>query len=340
MTTLLAPAYTLTLGSQQWSEQLLGLELDLAAGPGVDALALRLPAGAPMSAGLGDPVELVLASGEKEETAFTGVVEAIGRRADEIAVRALDAAGVMARLRPAVTYEKVTAGTVIQSLASEAGADVGEVAEGVELAFYVADPGRTAFEHAVRVAAWSGALVTVSAEGRLEARVIDAAQPEVALRWGRELTGFSRRERSNPVEGFVFAGEAGAGSTDSPEALRPAADFFAGSRPDGPSLAQRFAFAPALRTPAGAATAGAARGRATKAQADRGWFEAFLQPDLRPGTVVEIQDAPEGLVAGPVWLTRVRHRLGPRGAVTRAWFAKGGDSFDPLALLGALASLF
>ncbi|MFN7963274.1 MAG: hypothetical protein U0002_18580 [Thermoanaerobaculia bacterium] len=340
MNALLAPAYTLTLGSQEWREQLLGLELELAAGPGVDLLTLRLPAQAPLSAALGDPVQLVLASGEKEATVFTGTVEAIGRRADEIAVRALDAAGVMARLRPAATYEKVTAGTVIRNLAGEAGAEVGEVAEGVELAFYVADPSRTALEHAARVAGWSGALLGVSAEGRLEARVIDASQAEVALRWGRELLGFARRERTAPVESFVVAGEAGAGSTESPEALRPVADFFGGSRPDGPSLAHRFEFQPALRTTQAAATAGAARSRDFRAKADRGWFEAYLQPELRPGTVVEIQDAPEGLLAGPVWLSRVRHRFGPRGALTRAWFARGGDRFDPLALLGALASLF
>src|SRR5207244_5585103 len=125
------------------------------------------------------------------------------------------------------------AGTVIRALAGDAGVDVGDVDDGVPLAFYVADPARTALDHAARLAGWSAALVRVDADGRLVATAVGATQPDVALRYGREVLGLAQTDRAADVDAFTVAGEAGAGSTGAPEALRPVADFFAGNRPGG-----------------------------------------------------------------------------------------------------------
>ena len=77
MTSLLQPGYTLTLGSQRWTGQLIGLELTLAAAPSLDGLTATFPAAAPLTAAPDDPAELTLASGEKEKTVFTGTIAAI-----------------------------------------------------------------------------------------------------------------------------------------------------------------------------------------------------------------------------------------------------------------------
>jgi hypothetical protein len=139
------------------------------------------------------------------------------------------------------------------------------------------------------------------------------------------------------VEAFIVAGEAGAGDASAPEVLRPSTDFFAGNRPDGPGPGKRWSFAPALRTITAAGTAGAALMRQYGSGREIGRFQAFLQPQVRCGTVLEIQDLPEGLPGGPVWVTRVMHRLGQESAATTVHFRRGGDSFDPGALLGSLA---
>src|SRR5207249_2304989 len=132
--------------------------------------------------------------------------------------------------------------------------------------------------------------------------------------------------------------ESGAGSTSAAEAFRPTTDFFGGNRPDGPSATSRWLAEPALRTASGAGTAGAALKRAYDSSRETGRMDAFLQPDLRPGTIVQIQDLPDGLPAGPLWLYRVQHWIGTdgAGAGTRAYFHKGGDAFDPASLLGSL----
>ena len=73
MASLLQPSYTLNLGSQQWTKQVLRLALKLGTAPLVDILEVRLPAAAAFTASIGDPVELTLHNGEKDTVVFTGI---------------------------------------------------------------------------------------------------------------------------------------------------------------------------------------------------------------------------------------------------------------------------
>lgn len=335
MTSLLLPSYALTIARQLWTQQAIAIDLRLAPAPQCDRLSVSFPAEVPIEAEPDDPVSLALDGGEGEETVFTGTVASIRRGLDVILVIASGALGQLARYRPAETFENVRAGTVIRNLADGAGVATGDIADGVMLRFYAADPSRNAAEHAWRVAAWSGAMLATNAEGELAATIVDATSAEVALRYGRELTGFRIQESAKPPA-VTIAGESGASDGGSPDALRPTQDFFAGSRPDGPGFETEWGWEPALRTAADAAMAGAARQRRLSAAQSSGRLDAFLVPKLRPGVVIEVQDLPNGLGSGPYWLETVRHRIGPDGATTSARVMRGGDSFDPLALLGSL----
>src|SRR5262249_26431357 len=149
----------------------------------------------------------------------------------------------------------------------------------------------------------------VSSDNKFESAVINGTQPDVALKYGRELLSFEQHMLHAALDAVVVAGESGAGSTSAGTALRPTTDFFGGSRPDGPSVGNAWQFQPALRTAAAAAAAGAAALRVYKSGRERGSLTAFLQPDLRPGTVFEVQELPAGLDTGPFWVTRVAHHL-------------------------------
>ncbi len=337
MTTMLNPTYELTLGSQRWTEQAARIRLTLALAPQVNLLAVWFPAAAPLAAAKGDDVELRLNSGEKDEVVFTGSIDSLRSGFDGTRVTCLDAGGRLAGFRPAVTFEQVTAATVIRNLADEMGIETGELEDGPTLPYYVADPSRTAWEHMARVSAWGGAAVSVTKSNKVNALIIDASQAELALRYGREIIGLMADSRLPVVDAFTVAGEAGAGDAASPDVLRASTDFFAGNRPEGPALGKRWRFEPALRTVNAAATAGAARQRLYVSGRETGQFKAFLQPQLRCGTVLEIQDLPQGLPTGPIWVTSVEHRLGQGEASTTVCFRQGGDSFDPMALLGSLA---
>lgn len=337
MTSIIVPSYSLTLGDQRFTEQAIEVRVALELAPVPGSVTVTFPAHVKLSAAAGDAARLTLGNGENEEPVFTGTIAAIERGFDLVRVRALDAGGTLAAFRPASTYEQTTAGEVVQSLCGDAGIDTGDVDDGVDLAFYAADPSRHAYQHIARVAEWSGAIARVSAGGAVDMTVLNATTADLALRYGRELLGIAQESRPAVIETFVVAGESGAGSTSVPEALRPTTDFFGGNRPDAPTRTARLASAPALRTAAAAASAGAARQRAYTASRFRGTFDAFLLPRLRPGTIVEIQDLPGGLSSDLIWLRRVTHIIRRDGGVTRAGFARGGDAFDPMALLGSLA---
>jgi hypothetical protein len=336
MTSLLTPSYALTLGTQVWTQQVLRLQVSLQTAPLMDRLTAALPVAAPVKASLGDPVELKLNGGEKEEQVFTGTIVAMHRSLEEILITALNAGGVLAGYRPSATYEQASASTVIKNLAQDAGVDVSEVADGVSLTFYVADPNRTALDHVARVSAWGGAIARITPENKLESVVINASQAEAGLRYGRELLSLEHRQVPAAIQSFTVTGEGGAGDASVPEARIPTLDFFAGNRPSGPSGTHRWDWQPALRTVAAAATAGAAVQRQYNSSREQGWFLAFLQPHLRSGTVLEIQDLPSGLPQGPLVAHQVQHILDRTGGFSRVHFTKGGDSFDPLALLGSL----
>jgi len=334
----LQPRYTLDVAEQRWTEQALEIRLLLAPAPLLDILEVRFPPQAPLAAAPGDPALLTLDSGEKQATVFTGQVVAIASRVTGIRLRALDAGGLLARARTAAAFEGISAGNLVRSLCAETGAEVGEVDDGPTLAFYAAEPARTLWEHVGRVVAWGGALAAVSPQNRVVTRVVNASAAEIALRYGRELLELSSARHDAPLAATTVAGEAGAGDAAAPEAFRPTTDFFAGNRPEGPAPDRRWLSEPALRTVKAAGVAGAARQRAYDASRLRGSFAAFLQPDLRPGSVIQIQDAPDG-PHDVLWLHQVEHRLARDGALTRARFYRGGDSFDPSALLGSLAGL-
>jgi hypothetical protein len=269
-----------------------------------------------------------------------GTVSAVRRGLHTTSVTVLDAAGALARFRPATTYEKVDAGTVIRALAADAGVGTGEIDDGVDLSWYAADPARTALEHVARLAAWSGAPAYVDAQGSLIATALGATDADIALRYGRELLNYIQVSRPTEIEAFTVAGEAGAGSSGVPEALRPTSDFFAGNRPTGPDGAHRWGFAPALRTTGAAGSASAAAGWRYRAGREVGRLTTWLQPALHPGSVVQLADLPASLGSGPYWLDRVTHRITAREAITRARLRQGGPAFDPLATLtGAVGGL-
>lgn len=337
MTSILRPAVTAQLGDQRWSEQVSATELRLGLAPMVDVATVRLPAAAPLAATIGAPVRVELDGGDGAEAVFSGVVRTIHRELTSVTVTATGGGALLAEFRPATTYEQATASTIIQELCGDAGVDTGDVDTGVSLAYYAADPGRTALEHVARVAGWGGALVRFDADDLLRATVVNAAQAELALRYGRDLLAVGQARSTTPVTGFVVAGEAGASGTSDPAALRATGDFFGGNRPDGPSATSRWRFEPALRTAEAAGTAGAAAGRAYQASRRSTVLTTVLAPRVRPAAVLEVQDLPAGIDGGPWWVEQVTHRVSATGARSRIRLRPGGDTFDPTA---ALTSLF
>ncbi len=300
---------SLTMGSQQWTTEVLRVEVALQAAPGINVLRADLPPDAACPVAAGDPAALALGDGQSETHVFSGAIDSIRQSDSGIRVTALDAGGVLARVRRSATYEHVTPGTLIRALAADAGVQIGRLENGSELTFYAAHRGLTTWDHIHRVSAWLGALVSVSASNLVESVVVQTAHADLAFRYGREILRLDRIGGAAPIQPFTVAGESGAGSMSGRGARRPSPDFYSGNRPQWP---------PAFR--------------------EDGKVTATLQPALRPGVVIEIRNAPPGLPRGPMCIWRALHVVTADGAMTTAWFASAGAAGSADGLLGSAVS--
>jgi hypothetical protein len=331
--TIRAPAYELTIGSRRWTEQVLDIDVRLHAAPIPDVVTARFPVNADLGASAGDRVVLRLDGGDGAREVFTGELDALAGHLDGTTVVAIDAGGILARYRPAVTLEQATAATVIRALCDDAGVSAGTVDDGVRFAYYAAEPTRTAWEHVARVSGWGGAVAMVDADGRVTTVVPGGGPAEIALRHGRDVIALERIAARRRVEAWVVAGEAGVGSADDPDALRPTTDFFGGSRPDGPGTDSAWTFAPALRTAGAARTFADARLARGDAANHRWRLESLLRPELRVGALVAIDDLPDRLPGGTFVVGSVHHVLAPWSVRTLARLTEAGAG-GPEGLLG------
>ncbi|HEY3185158.1 MAG TPA: hypothetical protein VGJ77_20120 [Gaiellaceae bacterium] len=330
------PAASVRLGNEVFDAQLERVTVTLTALPGVSSFECTLPAAADVAATPGDPASLELDGGDGASTVLTGKIRAIRNGFRERRFTAADGGAALAALRPAATYERRNAKDIVQSLAGDAGVDVGRVDLDVGLAAYVADQGRTAAEHVAYLAALGGASANVDAEGAL---TVAAPPPtaDVALRYGRELLTYDVREQPVPDVRLVAVGAGPAGSADAAEALRHTLDPLAGGEPQ-PGVDAVWTATPVLRTPAAAGAASRAANERAAAEATTLRARCILLPELRPGTVVEVQELPDGLAGGPWTLTRVLHRFHPEhgGSTTLEARSAGGGAPGGLGALGGL----
>lgn len=330
----LIPSAALTLGNLQYTTHPVDLVVTLVPLPGVSHFRATLPAGIELRAAPDDQGTLELDGGEGSETVLTGKVRAFHRRLMATDVLVGDAAAALARFRPCATYEKQNAKNVIRALAGDAGVSVDSIDIDLPLAAYVAHQGRTAAEHVATLAALAGGLARVNGDGELQVMSWPEGQPDLALRYGREIMEYSVTEHPGAPAQLMMIGSGTAGSPEAPAALRPSLDPLPDDAPDpGPDAV--WTPAAVLRTPQTAKTASSAAGLRAGAQAQRVRARCFLLPALRPGVVIEVQDLPNDLSRGPWILTRVVHHLKPgRGGVT-VFEGISGEGGGLASLLGA-----
>jgi hypothetical protein len=332
MTTLTLAA-AVTLGNLRYVEQVTAVTVELGLLPSVSTATVRFPVRADVSAVPGDDAVLELDGGEGAATVLTGAVLGVRRGAEHIDVVVADAGARLAAVRPTTTFDASMVGDSIRSLAADAGVDVGLVSATMQLATYAAHQQRTAAEHVAHLAHLAGAIAAIDAEGALSVTAWPAGPATAAVRYDREFVSYRAERCEAPVAG-VAVGGGPAGTPLAPDALQQTVEALtAGS--DEPAPDTRWLPTAVLRTPSTVESATAAANTAAGAASTRLLAQCWLQPALRPGTVLEVQEVPTGVDAGPWLLTAVVHRLAPGGGFTDlAGVTAAGAGGD---LVGALA---
>jgi hypothetical protein len=322
----------LTVGRFLYDSQTVGLRLRRCRMPALDRLEAFLAPGTRFDAAPGDAVALSLDGGEGAETVFTGNLAAVGRGLDGIRIEAQGRGLALARYRPAVALERVSAGDAVRRLCRDGEVDVGAVAEGPSLALYVADGRATALQEIARLAQLAGAAGAFDGRGRLHVTAEGGPGGELALRYGREVVAAHTAERLADPTRLSVIGE-GAGEAGSPRGRWVIADF-GRSGSDEAGVAVRRLARPEVRSSddARAAAAALAEARALRDRPVR--LRTWLMPTLAPGMLLKLSDMPDAV---PLTEVRVLQVLATVSAAHGAWSDVWGSGHAAAGgLLGAV----
>jgi hypothetical protein len=305
----------LTLGTRRYDAHAAAVNVTLPFLPGVGACEALLPQAVVVDAEPGEGAGLELDAGDGAVSVVRGIIAGVSRAARTNRVTIADDGVRLARLRPTTTFQKQSGKDVVRSLASSAGVTAGEIDLELPLAAYVAHARWTGAEHVAYLSELGGAVARIDGEGRLQVSALSTSGGNVALRYGRELLELSISAHPTPPSRRVVIGNGPAGSPDAPDAMRPTADPLPSDAPS-PGPVARWSPAPVLRTPSAASSASRAADRRAAAGTNRLGARCVLVPKLRPGHILDIQSIPDDPGGRPWMLTRVTHRIGPRGAET------------------------
>ena len=173
-----------------------------------------------------------LDGGEGAQTVLTGKVHSVRREFEFIRVIVTDV-GDLAGYRPSATLEGQDAQAVVNKLASDVSISTGNVDIDLDLAVYVAHPGRTAAEHIAKLAELAGGIAYSDGDGSLNVKQKPSGPADSALKYGREVISYETRSAARSVRSALpwDLGPAGSGGAD--DALRPSVDAIPGSAADG-----------------------------------------------------------------------------------------------------------
>lgn len=337
---VLVNTVSVQLGDLRYDAHATAVHVDLGILPAVNMLRITLPPQVEVGAGPGDDAVLRLNNGEGAADVLTGTVRRVSKGPRRTEVIAADAGAVLSGARVAASYQDLAPGDVLRNIVGDLGLSAQSLLLGLDpMPLYVADQRRTAAEHVARLAELGGGFAHVDADGTVQAAPWPFLPPTRALLQGREVIDYAASAYSADLD-LTFVGSSPAAAGADPRAMAQTTEAVTGGA-DDPGAALEWQSRPMLRSALGVsgATEGARGARA--ARAARMQATCWLLPDLRPGTVIEVQGLDDGVSGGPWLLTHVVHDLRrDSGGITRLQ----AISADGPGLLGgfgnALGGLF
>jgi hypothetical protein len=311
------PAFEVTFGSagaDAWSRAVETVTLEAGFAPAVDSVEIVLSgrSDAPTVA-LDDSGTVSLGfDDDGAKKVFTGTVRAVHRTvAGKTRVVATNVGGVLAAYRVDNAYRQQGADAIVKDLAQRAGVKMGNISGGDagDLASYVVDSRRSAWDHVARLGALDGPDAWVDADGALQYDTPSNGSSVQTFHYGKDVLALDVVEMPARIGSAKVVGEGAAGSKGSDAwswNLKDAASVTASSGSGDPAVL---------------VSAGAARStQAAQAVADTlvkraelGKVEGRLfvpgAPAAGVGTVVTVADAPDGSLNGDWLVCGVRHRL-------------------------------
>jgi hypothetical protein len=312
-----------------WREHLLSLRLRRAIAPSVDVLELLIAAveTAPAVA-IADEGTVSLTSSDGADTSvFKGSVDGIhdrphGRRL----VTATNGSRKLAQARLNRSFEQQDAGAIIQALASELGLSSELPGDAPTLPRFVVDDRLSLYGHVARLAALSGHVACIAADGTLKVKNPAAdAEPAARMAYGVDILDFALGERAPHTAAVQVTGEGAAGDQGSDAWYWLRKDPASNQSTAGSGTPLRTVSVGAVRSAEAVETLAAAKLRRAAEAATRGWFLIAGAPQIEPGDNVELSGLPQSTLDGEYRVTEIVHEFdAQRGYRSRVRAVKAG----------------
>jgi phage protein D len=318
MTTLLTPAYRLTIGQSAVDTTVepkasatteLVVAADIDAWPDTATLTLGQVGGIAPAPKDKATIELGYADNGGFETVFAGVVDTVNADLLRRRVTVTSGAHALTRLFIDQNYEGQTAGAIVKDLAGRVNLPTATVDDGITFPVYNVDSRRNALEHIRELAELSGVDAYVDSDGSLVFQAFTTGRTIHDLDYGVQILWLEvDREGEGDVTVKAF-GESPTGSAGSDAWGWLTKNFSPSVGTAGTGARTIVLEDSALRTAQAAATAASARLRAIERRAVTGRVEIPGDPDVKLGDAVRLQNVPNPGFNDVYQVRRVVHRV-------------------------------
>lgn len=255
-----------------------------------------------------DPMEITLMAGDRNAKVMRATVERIMSHQGRVRISGCPVLQTCARSRSDLVFVNQDAGRIARDLASAAGVSTGQIDAGDTYPYFVADAGRSVFDHLLALAELEGMDLYDDPDGAVVMRRYNKTQADRKLYYGTHLLNAQIHHNVAPYARVQITGEGPASSGGSEKwhhlMKQPAAQSAAGSG----AAAVRLVRAAARSLDAAKRVAKGRLGAALDA-ATHGTLRLLGDPTLAPGDAVEVLEAPWPEVNGTYKVNGVRHRL-------------------------------
>jgi len=312
-----------------WRDHLLSLRLRRAVAPNVDVLELLIAAVSTAPAiAIADEGSVSLKGSDGSDTSvFKGKVDGIHDRPNGLRlVTATNGSRELAQARMNRSFEQQDAGAIIEALASELGLSSELAGDAPTLPRFVVDDRSSLYGHIARLAALSGHLACIAADGTLKVKDPAAdAEPTASVAYGVDILDFALGGRAPHTAAVQVTGEGAAGDQGSDAWYWLRKDPASNQSTAGSGTPLRTFSAGALRSAESVETFAAAKLQRASEAATRGWLVISGAPQVEPGDNVAVSGLPQSSLDGTYRVTDIVHELDVRrGYRSRLHVVKAG----------------
>lgn len=300
-----------------WREHLISLRLRRCPAPEADVLQLLVAATPTAPAvSLADQGAVSLTGSDGSDTlVFTGSVDGIHERASGTRlVTATNSSRELAQARLNRSFEQQDAGQVIQALASELGLSADLPGNMLTLPRFVIDDRVSLYAHVARLAALSGFLVCIAADGGVKVKDPRAGgEPTARIFYGVDVLDFTLGERTPHTAAVQITGEGAAGDQGSDAWYWLRKDPAANQSTAGSGKPLRTVSVGSLRSADAVGTLADAKLQRAGEAATRGSLLIAGAPQIEPGDNVELSGMPQSSRNGSYRVEEIVHEFDVRG---------------------------